>query len=458
MTGPRSDQDVELESQIGRWRGYVQGHQVISPADVDELEHHLRDQVSDLRDGGLSTDEAFLVAVKRMGSLDAVSREFAREHSDRLWKQLVLTRPERAPAAKGVDRELLVVLALAVCAAVAVKVPVLFGQDFEDADWFYPRNVSLLVLPFLAGYFAWKRGMGWASALRWLAPPFVAGAVVANAYPFAVGGSTEVLVAIHLPVALWFAVGVAYVGGDWRSHDRRMDFIRFTGEWVVYYTLLAIGGGVLVALSGAGFYAIGIDAEVVLAQWVLPCGAMGAVLVAAWLVEAKQGVIENIAPVLTKVFTPLATVMLLAYLVALVATGDLVQADRDLLILVDLILVLVLGLLLYAISARDPYASPAFFDRLQLVLVAAALAIDVVMLAAMVGRIVEFGTSPNKVAALGLNLVLLVNLGWSARLLVALWRGGPFHPLERWQTTYLPVFAGWATVVVVAFPPLFGWS
>jgi hypothetical protein len=30
------------------------------------------------------------VAVKRMGNLDALSREFAREHSDRLWKQLVL--------------------------------------------------------------------------------------------------------------------------------------------------------------------------------------------------------------------------------------------------------------------------------------------------------------------------------------------------------------------------------
>ena len=35
-------------------------------------------------------DEAFLVAVKRIGGLDDLSREFAREHSDRLWKQLVV--------------------------------------------------------------------------------------------------------------------------------------------------------------------------------------------------------------------------------------------------------------------------------------------------------------------------------------------------------------------------------
>ena len=42
------------------------------------------------------------------------------------------------------------------------------------------------------------------------------------------------------PVAV---VGVAYAGGLWRSDTVRMDFIRFTGEWFVYFTLLAPGRG-----------------------------------------------------------------------------------------------------------------------------------------------------------------------------------------------------------------------
>ncbi len=58
-----------------------------------ELEDHLRGQVEMLTNSGLEPDEAFLVAVKRMGSLNALSREFAREHSERLWKQLV-TNPD----------------------------------------------------------------------------------------------------------------------------------------------------------------------------------------------------------------------------------------------------------------------------------------------------------------------------------------------------------------------------
>jgi hypothetical protein len=451
--------DAGLDAQIGQWRGYVQRHRVISPGDVDELESHLRDQVADLEHTGLSGDEAFLVAVKRLGSLDEVSREFAREHSERLWKQLVLTPELPQASATRVGRELVVVLALAIGAAAAIKAPMLAGYDFaEDSGW-YARNFSLLVLPFLTGYFAWKRRLGWGRSLRLLAPPFLLGALVANAYPYADGGSTEVLVVIHLPVLLWFVVGMAYVGGDWRSHPRRMDFIRFTGEWVVYYTLLALGGAVLVGLTLAGFEAIGLEISSFFSEWVLPCSATGAIVVAAWLVEAKQSVVENIAPVLTRVFTPLTTLMLLAYLGALLFTRNVVEVDRDLLILVDLILVLVLGLLLYAISARDPLAPPDLFDRLQLLLVLGALMVDVLMLVAMFIRITEFGASPNKIAALGLNLILLANLAWSARLSVAfLRRQRPFSALERWQTTYLPVYAAWAAVVVVVFPLAFSFT
>ena len=77
-----------LEEQISAWRTYLRRHQAIYTPDVEELETHLRDQVAALVGGGLAVDEAFLVAVKRMGNFDALSCEFAREHSERLWKQL----------------------------------------------------------------------------------------------------------------------------------------------------------------------------------------------------------------------------------------------------------------------------------------------------------------------------------------------------------------------------------
>jgi hypothetical protein len=237
-----------------------------------------------------------------------------------------------------------------------------------------------------------------------------------------------------------------------------MDFIRFTGEWFVYFVLIALGGGVLSAFMFGTFEAIGISPETFISQWLLPCGAVAAVVVAGWLVEAKQSVVENIAPVLTRLFTPLFTAVLLAFLVAFGLTSAGIDVEREALILFDLLLVVVLGLLLYSISARDPLAPPGLFDRLQLALVVSALVIDVLVLLEITGRITEFGTTPNKAAALGENVILLVNLAWSAWLLLGfVRRRAPFAALERWQTGYLPVYAAWAWIVVLVFPPLFSY-
>ena len=442
---------AELEAQIDRWRGYVQRRQAISPADIDELEDHLREQIADRQATGLDDEEAFLVAIKRLGNLDAVSREFAREHSDRLWKQLALVQGSSDDTGVPPWRELAVVLVLAVGAGVAVKA----GLVLTDDGGTLARNLGLLVFPFLAAYFAWKRRFNVAVAASLLVP-FAVLAVVLNVYPFASGGSTEVLAALHAPIVLWLLAGVAYVGGRWRSDKRRMDFVRFTGEVAVYYTLLALGGAVLIGLTLATFQVVGVDFEPVLENWILPFAAPGALVVATWLVEAKQQVIENIAPVLTRVFTPLTVVMLLVMLAVLATAGGFVDIDRNLLILMDAILILVVSLLLYSISARDSTAPPGLFDALQLVLVVAALAVDAVMLSAMLARIAEFGFSSNKIAALGLNIFLLVHLVLAAWLNYRFLRGRrTIASLERWQTQYLPVYAVWAAVVVLVVPPVF---
>jgi hypothetical protein len=175
-------------------------------------------------------------------------------------------------------------------------------------------------------------------------------------------------------------------------------------------------------------------------------------------VEAKQSVIENMAPVLTRLFTPLFTVLLLTFLVTMAWTGNPINVEREVLISFDLLLALVVGLVLYAASARDPQAPPDLFDRLQLLLVVSALVVDAVALAAIAARISEFGFTPNRTAALGENLILLVNLTGSAGLYARFLRGrGAFAALERWQMDYLPAYSLWAAIVVIAFPPLFAY-
>ena len=444
-----------VESQIAEWRAYVVNAPGVNGQDVDELEDHLRQQITELNAAGLTADEGFLIAVKRLGDVDSLSREFAREHSDRLWKQLVLAGDDESEGAASGWLEAVV---LAAGAAIAIQVARLAAgfPDDEEPTWFV-RDLSLFVLPFLAAYFARRRQL---DTRQWVltAVPFALAALVVNLYPYGADSDTEVLVALHLPVVLWFVVAYPYMGGTVRSHERRMDFVRFTGEWFIYYVLIALGGGVLMALTAGILEPTGVDVDRI-AEWVLPSGAAGAVIVAAWLVESKQRVVENMAPVLTMLFTPLFAVMLACAAVVYAVTGLGGAFDRELLSTFDALLLVVLGLVLYGMSARDSSSSPNWLDGIQLVAVVSALVLDVIVLGAMVARIGDLGFSPNRTAALGLNLVLLVNLagaGWlSARFLT---RRCSLHRLERWQTAYLPVFALWAATVVVILPLVFAFD
>jgi hypothetical protein len=140
-------------------------------------------------------------------------------------------------------------------------------------------------------------------------------------------------------------------------------------------------------------------------------------------------------------------------------TGLVGAFDRDLLSVFDALLLVVLALVLYGMSARDPSTSANWMDWIQLIAVAGALVLDLMVLGSMIARVGDLGFTPNRTAALGLNVVLLVNLAGAALLSVRfVTRRSTLHRLERWQTSYLPVFALWAAAVVVVLPPLFGFS
>ena len=126
-----------LELEIAEWRSFVGQAPAVDGRDVEELEAHLRDQIADLSAAGLAADEAFLIAVKRMGSLDDLSREFAREHTGRLWRQLVVSGGDDEHA---VARRWPEALLFAGAAAVTLLIALLVARfPDEEPAWLY-RN------------------------------------------------------------------------------------------------------------------------------------------------------------------------------------------------------------------------------------------------------------------------------------------------------------------------------
>lgn len=443
---------TELDASIAAWRTAITRGPAVTEADAEELESHLREQLEELTDAGLSPDEALQIALQRLGRTDQLTAEYAREHSDRLWKQFVLPAPSEKPH----SGTLLTMIVFALAAAAIIQTARLIaGIPYAMEPWFY-RSLPLLVIPVLAAYFAftrrlplrhWAIGAGVVAAL----------AVAINLFPFeTMNSQTEVLAVLHLPVLLWCLAGAAYLAGG----ARLMDFVRFSGEWAIYFVLLCLGGGVLLGLTSALLLPLvtgQVLSEVML--WVMPSGGTAAVIVAAWLVEAKKSLIESVAPVLAAIFTPLFAVMLAVASVVYLVAGIGVDFDRDLLMVFDGMLIVVLALVLYGIAARTPGKPAGALDVMRLIAVAAALLLDLLVLGSMLARVAEFGFTPNRIAALGLNVLLVLSLAGTAWLLLRmLWQRRDASGLERWQLRSLPVFAAWAGVVVLALPPLFGFA
>ena len=198
------------------------------------------------------------------------------------------------------------------------------------------------------------------------------------------------------------------------------------------------------------------DVSRFLQDYLLIYGGCAAGLITVYLVEAKKNVVGNFAPILAKIFSPLFLIIMSIFLIVMIFTGKSPFMERNFLIGFDFMLALVLGLVLYVISARDIRQPANMFDYLNLALILAALLIDGVALSAIVFRLSAFGITPNKLAALGENLALLGNLAGLAWLYIGYFRKRfDFIKIIKFQTDYLYVYLIWIAIVAFVFPVVF---
>ena len=445
---------MTIDAKIGEWRNYWLSSGTISDSEIEELEDHLREEIASLTKKGLAEEEAFLIAVRRMGNLPSLSKEFRKVNTNDLWKKL-FSEPVDIEDRRNRTRDLILVVALALTSALLIELPKLFGIGFEENQIFYFKNLSFFVLPFITFYFIQKRRIP-VPAIVSIVLTFLLSLLLINLYPFSEESHTFILSFIHLPLCLWFFVGIAYTGSEWRGVSRRMDFLRFSGEIFIYETLLVCGIFVISGLTIVLFESIGIDAEnYVFENFALPA-AIASPIIAAYLVDQKKSVVENFAPILARIFAPLLLCVMLVFLGTMAVLQKSPFLERTFLIEFDLMLILVLGIVFYIISTRGETKGPQFYDWISFLLISVALIIDVIALSAIVFRLSSFGVSPNKLAALGENVLVFINLLGMAILYLQFFRRKiSFALLEKWQTRLLPYYALWLGFVGLIFPLMF---
>ncbi|MDD3904714.1 MAG: permease prefix domain 1-containing protein [Sphaerochaeta sp.] len=464
----------DLESQIRKWKTHLFSTGSIGYNDIEELESHVRDSIDELSEQGINTEEAFLLAVRRLGDVSVIHDEFSKLSTEDLWLQLLV--PANTPRMQRRNQvELLMVIALALLGGLLSKIPALFGfGDFEKYDMLYVKNAALFAFFPVAVYLFWKRSLPWAKSLV-IFGIFPLCALWINLYPSYEPYHTSILGIIHLPIALLFLLIYFYAGpinkanpdSGWRSPNNRLNFVRFAGECFMYIILIGLGGIVLILLTMGTFNLIKIDAEKFITSYLVPFGFFGLFPVAAYLVEQKKNLIESIAPTLAKIFTPLFLIVLLSLITAFMLTPNEAYENRLLLIWFDVILALVLALTLYSMSAKSFSTDHHFtsiaqnpsllWDFFSLALVICAVIVDMIALSGIVFRLSDTGFTANKTAALGENIILLCNLmllcvGYIRYFL----NKQSFQKIIEMQMHFLIVYPVWAMVVVLVFPPLFG--
>jgi hypothetical protein len=179
-------------------------------------------------------------------------------------------------------------------------------------------------------------------------------------------------------------------------------------------------------------------------------------VVAVVLADRKRQIIENFAPTLARIFIPLFAVSIAAFLVTLLVTGTRPGGDRELLLVMNIVLLLVVAMLFYDVSAREGENRRVLADGANIALVSVSLIFSVVILVAISGRVVEFGASPNRAAVLGLNAILIVHLVVLLVVYIRYRAGGvAFRTIEATVVRFLPVYGGWLATVVLIFPVVF---
>lgn len=434
-----------IENEIQKWKESLR-RRGVSQTESEELEDHLHSHIEELCEKGISENEALIVGLSRMGTSGGIASEFSK--IQREGRRL---------------KELFVFLILGTVQFVISQVPFIFGMKLDGPyTAHYFLTLIILVFAVFCCYFLWKRGAGLILIISYTVLYLVV-AAVSNIYLTQMNqddSATMILMLIHLPLFFWISMLPAYTGsGEFRSPGRQLDFIRFTGETFLYGILIGCGTGVLIGAGSFLFSDTGIVLNNLFEQMIMT-GVLPLIpLAAAVLVEAKGHLIENFAPVLARIFLPLFLLLLIVFLSFSWISGTSMSGNRELIIVIDLLLALILAMILYTSSIERDEGVRSGWDIIIILSIGAAVIVDVYALAAILGRYSEFGITPNRLAATGENFLLLLNLGGLFVLYTKYIRGKiTRRSIMKFQGLFLAVYGVWFLGVGLLFPLIFSFT
>lgn len=354
----------------------------------------------------------------------------------------------------GTRKDLVFVIIASLLAGVIAKMPTFLNIA---EDFFYPRNIGFTILPLLTVYFAWKNKLA-TGKIAFITGVILTGVIFINSLPNVKQSDTLSLSCIHLLLFLWAILGFAFVGETRNNYEKRLRFLKYNGDLVVMTTLILIAGAIMTGVTIGLFSLLGFNIEKFYFENIVVFGLPAAPILGTYLTQTNPQLVGKVSPVIAKIFSPLVLVMLLVYLVALVYSGKDPYNDREFLLIFNGLLIGVMALIFFSVTETSKSAKSQTEIWILLLLSIVTLIVNGVALSAILFRISEWGITPNRVAVLGGNVLILINLSLVTRQLSRITKKTDISGVGNAIASYLPVYCVWVMIVTFLFPFLFGFK
>jgi hypothetical protein len=151
--------------------------------------------------------------------------------------------------------------------------------------------------------------------------------------------------------------------------------------------------------------------------------------------------------------------MLVIYLGAIVYSGKDPYNDREFLLLFNGLLIGVMALIFFSVAESSGQENSKLSKWVLTLLSLVTIIVNGVALSAIAFRISEWGLTPNRLAVLGVNILMLIHLLLVSRELIhSVQKDTPLQKVGLTLVNYLPIYIVWTMIVIFLFPVIFGFK
>lgn len=352
----------------------------------------------------------------------------------------------------GGNSDLIFVIVASLLAGLISKLPDLVGIDPE---FFYQRNIGFIIFPILTLFFIWKNNLR-QNKIILIFTLILIGLVYINILPKDLSSDTLALSSIHLPLFLWAVLGFSFVGNKYMNDNSRIEFLKFNGDLAILIAIILIAGMILTGITLGLFSLIGFEIYEFYLDYIVIIGLASSPIVATYIIQTNPNLISKVSPIIAKIFSPLVLITLVVYLLAILSSGKDPYNDREFLLTFNFLLIGVMAIILFSVSETT---NNQINNYILLCLSLITIIVNGIALSAIIFRITEWGITPNRLAVLGGNILIMSNLIIiTYRLLNTVYRSTDINEVKKSISFFLPIYSIWTIIVTFIFPLIFNFK